>query len=164
MEQYNDFIDKLKEKYEVTELWKNLVGSCYKIEIRPEINVELSISINFNKRHIIPKEYKDIWLSALRSGKFSQTTARLQSKQGYCCLGVWAYCQENPNYEEVKHIGLKNYDSDAKVLNGDDKLASIIGQLGYFVGFSVDGFVTLVGLNDVNFDFIKTSWVIENLF
>lgn len=28
------------------------------------------------------------WIQSLRSGEYSQTTDRLQDKQGYCCLGV----------------------------------------------------------------------------
>jgi len=28
------------------------------------------------------------WIQALRSGKYSQTQGVLQSKEGYCCLGV----------------------------------------------------------------------------
>lgn len=29
-----------------------------------------------------------MWLTALRSGEYSQTKTRLQDSQGYCCLGV----------------------------------------------------------------------------
>lgn len=29
-----------------------------------------------------------IWLAALRSGKYPQTTGKLQDEKGYCCLGV----------------------------------------------------------------------------
>lgn len=28
------------------------------------------------------------WINALRSGEFSQTTGRLQTSEGHCCLGV----------------------------------------------------------------------------
>jgi hypothetical protein len=33
---------------------------------------------------------KDImtWINALRSGKYKQTTYKLQTEEGYCCLGV----------------------------------------------------------------------------
>ncbi len=34
------------------------------------------------------KELKDKWVAALRSGKYSQTTGRLRSEEGFCCLGV----------------------------------------------------------------------------
>jgi hypothetical protein len=29
-----------------------------------------------------------IWITALRSGKYSQTKSKLQDANGYCCLGV----------------------------------------------------------------------------
>ena len=36
----------------------------------------------------LPPELKVEWLAALRSGNFPQTTGRLHSIYGYCCLGV----------------------------------------------------------------------------
>lgn len=45
-----------------------------------------------NKEYLITtkkdKEEVLIWLKALRSGKYKQTTKRLQDNKGYCCLGV----------------------------------------------------------------------------
>lgn len=164
METSNSFIEQLREKYEIFELWRNAVGVCYKIEIKVGVYIELSISVNFDKRYKITKEDKELWLTALRSGKFNQATLRLQSPKGYCCLGVWAYCQENPTFEEVIPMGLKNYGIYSKSLDVNDKLALEIQPTGNFVGFSVDGFASLAGLNDDNSDFIKTSWVIEHLF
>ena len=40
----------------------------------------------------IPKKDLEKWLMALRSGKYEQGTQALQSKDGYCCLGV--ACEE----------------------------------------------------------------------
>ena len=34
--------------------------------------------------------FKAEWIAALRSGKYEQGCYRLKSKDGYCCLGVWA--------------------------------------------------------------------------
>jgi hypothetical protein len=34
------------------------------------------------------KEQVQQWVSALRSGKYKQTTGTLQDSNGYCCLGV----------------------------------------------------------------------------
>ena len=34
------------------------------------------------------KSIKKLWIKALRSGKFKQTTGVLCDKTGYCCLGV----------------------------------------------------------------------------
>lgn len=36
---------------------------------------------------IVEKEFR-AWLKALRSGKYDQTTGRLEDENGFCCLGV----------------------------------------------------------------------------
>jgi len=36
------------------------------------------------------KKVKELWIKALRSGKFKQGTGRLFDGDGYCCLGVLA--------------------------------------------------------------------------
>ena len=36
----------------------------------------------------MPKEIKDKWIAALRSGKYKQGKYRLENDGGYCCLGV----------------------------------------------------------------------------
>lgn len=33
-------------------------------------------------------EVKKLWLDALRSGEYTQTTGELKNSEGYCCLGV----------------------------------------------------------------------------
>lgn len=34
------------------------------------------------------KEVADLWVAALRSGEYRQTTLQLRAGDGYCCLGV----------------------------------------------------------------------------
>jgi hypothetical protein len=36
----------------------------------------------------MPKELKQKWLDALRSGEYKQATGALKNGNGYCCLGV----------------------------------------------------------------------------
>ena len=36
------------------------------------------------------KEIADRWVKALRSGDYQQTTSKLKTSEGYCCLGVLA--------------------------------------------------------------------------
>jgi hypothetical protein len=43
------------------------------------------------------------WIKALRSGKFKQGRGQLQSKKGFCCLGV--ACQINKFEKKVKKDG-----------------------------------------------------------
>lgn len=52
-----------------------------------------------------------IWVGALRSGLFEQTTQSLQDNQGYCCLGVAC--------ELFVADEIKNYDNfDQSILSG----------------------------------------------
>lgn len=47
------------------------------------------MEINWNGcENPITKAEKDLWLQALRSGKYKQDTRCLSSGRGYCCLGV----------------------------------------------------------------------------
>lgn len=53
------------------------------------------VLINDGKK--MPKDIKKTWLTALRSGKFLQTTETLREvssdgTQSYCCLGVLSKC------------------------------------------------------------------------
>lgn len=43
-------------------------------------------------------EVKTMWLEALRSGEYKQTTERLRNGDAYCCLGVLCdlYAKHNP--------------------------------------------------------------------
>ena len=47
------------------------------------------------------------WVEALRSGKYSQTTKKLQDEKGFCCLGVACkvYEQETGNKLPVDEYG-----------------------------------------------------------
>lgn len=58
------------------------------------------------------QELKDKWLTALRSGEYSQTTGTLRDENGMCCLGVlcdiidptgWCGNPEDVAYDNQKH-------------------------------------------------------------
>lgn len=40
------------------------------------------------RNHPINEKQFKKWITALRSGKYSQTTSTLEDKDGFCCLGV----------------------------------------------------------------------------
>lgn len=52
-------------------------------------------------------EYKAMWVAALRSGEYKQSTCSLQDENGFCCLGVMSdivkdeICAEWNNFEYV---------------------------------------------------------------
>jgi hypothetical protein len=49
-------------------------------------------------------EVKQKWIAALRSGKYEQSSERLRSVSGYCCLGVLCdlYAQEHNTQWEFR--------------------------------------------------------------
>ena len=56
------------------------------------------------------KDIADMWVKALRSGEYKQTTETLQDDGGYCCLGV--LCR-------VGEKGDVTTDSEDDMLGGD---------------------------------------------
>lgn len=51
------------------------------------------------------KDRKEIktWTKALRSGKYKQTTKKLQDNKGYCCLGVACELFTKEDYKLKKY-------------------------------------------------------------
>ena len=76
------------------------------------------------------KQYKKLWLEALRSGKYKQTTGQLGYNGGFCCLGVLCEVTEMP-YEHQDTCLPKNImsaaglQSDDPQLNYDGKVISL---------------------------------------
>lgn len=80
------------------------------------------------------KEEVRVWIKALRSGKYKQTTGQLQDNHGYCCLGVACEVlipqEEQTRNDEGNLYGytptkqskapawLKEIDDDFEVING----------------------------------------------
>ena len=70
-----------------------------------------------NKKYKLPREFTKEWLTALRSGKYEQTSGSLYNiqDQGYCCIGVAARIKYPLHY-------LKNKNNKyAGVLQGNNK-------------------------------------------
>lgn len=103
---------------------------------------------------LTPEAKKDIitWIAALRSGKYKQTTGRLQNVYGYCCLGV--ACELfSPKHEKDKEnyliggLPLKEYNDPEWLI----KMATISFNSNY-----------LQSLNDFDkLSFSKIADVIE---
>lgn len=49
-----------------------------------------TISLSDHTMTATKDEYRQIWIDALRSGRFAQTTGGLRDDTGFCCLGVAA--------------------------------------------------------------------------
>lgn len=55
------------------------------------------------------------WVKALRSGKYKQTTGRLQDGKGYCCLGVACAITIPKSKQEKTRNKLKGLDLSGQI-------------------------------------------------
>ena len=117
------------------------------------------------------KENIKKWVSALRSGKYSQTREALHDKSGYCCLGVACetYMEDTGNGEWEWH------NSRYTFVNGSRREAawlppSVMEWLGVHasdpqVERESGDFAQLSYLNDEReLDFDQIATLIENAF
>jgi hypothetical protein len=49
------------------------------------------------------KEIKELWIHALRSGRYEQTKSALYNDGAHCCLGVLCDIHENVGWQELQH-------------------------------------------------------------
>ncbi len=86
----------------------------------------------------LPKEFKDKWVKALRSGEYAQRKGCLHSNGRYCCLGV-ACIEAGFSTEELGDIGVIDsiiesrnediYNTIPEALIGDEKTNTIVNFL-----------------------------------
>lgn len=120
------------------------------------------------------KEYKDKWLKALRSGKYTQARDRLKCEQGFCCLGVLMDTYDSNGWDEANgdmyHKSNKfGYHDDVR--EGDELYGEAsedaeltLDTLSTF-GISTDQQCHLINMNDYylsNFNEIA-EWIEEKL-
>lgn len=69
-------------------------------------------------------ELKAKWIAALRSGEYKQVTARLRTREGYCCLGVLCMVAGVPITEDGSCVEGENskagYQTIFDMVGGDD--------------------------------------------
>jgi hypothetical protein len=84
------------------------------------------------------QDIKELWVNALRSGDYEQTTEALRTKSGFCCLGVLCDIVSdrlNTNWKLVTHddgfITKLTYsfgNSDDPLSNVNEYLPSIVAE------------------------------------
>lgn len=85
----------------------------------------------------LPKEFKEKWVKALRSGEYKQCTSQLHDKGRFCCLGVAAVLAgKRPRDLKGGHIGydctIKPFDGFPEILthkNWSNDTAGILSQM-----------------------------------
>jgi hypothetical protein len=122
-----------------------------------------------NKKYKLPREFTKEWLTALRSGKYKQTSGSLYNiqDQGYCCIGVAARIKYPLHYLKNKiNKSAGNLQGNKKSICSDTKykLSKIPQELKGSV--NANNFVSqLVNLNDdkgYSFEEIA-EWIEENV-
>lgn len=117
---------------------------------------------------------KELWVNALRSGKYTQTTGWLHNSYGYCCLGVLCdlYIQEAPLERTWTKLHPDGCEVHKCSLHGSlDLLPSSVKKWAELE--TSDPVITIVvndketkntlsELNDFGNDFVKIAELIEN--
>ncbi len=119
---------------------------------------------NFTKEDI---EQIKIWIAALRSGEYNQTTQMLHNAEGYCCLGV--ACKlfiENPRIDSSGFIGGSTPQYQTNAPQWLDEISEIFSDAT--VGKEIDDFsrvVSIINLNDkYRFTFEEIADLVEAVF
>lgn len=80
---------------------------------------KISKSSTNAKKSLTPKQFRDKWITALRSGRYKQTTGYLKDEHGYCCLGV-ACNIYNKHFDNkvkmVKYGSIFRFDTEEEIL------------------------------------------------
>ena len=121
------------------------------------------------------KEYKDKWLKALRSGKYTQARNRLKCNQGFCCLGVLMNTYDSNGWEEAnggdmyhksnKYGYTDTYDEGDELYGEASEDAELTLDTLSTFGISHDQQCHLINMNDYdlsNFNEIA-DWIEEKL-
>ncbi len=79
---------------------------------------------------ILPKEFKEKWVAALRSGEFYQIKGALVNEDGYCCLGVACSIQKYQDRYISKHQTIPDHYTRVPIaLRGDNKDNDLVDKL-----------------------------------
>jgi len=121
------------------------------------------------------KEYKDKWLKALRSGKYTQARNRLKCKEGFCCLGVlmntydskgWVEADSGDMYHKSNKFGYHDGFVEGDEFYGEaSEDADLTSETLSNFGISTDDQCHLIIMNDqddYNFNEIA-DWIEEKL-
>ena len=123
-------------------------------------------------KNIMPKELKDKWVAALRSGEYTQTTGIMQTPEGFCVLGVLQIvadgkvqtdsCEQGemfaflPTVEWLKNHGI------SFIYNGHYNCTPIVSFMEKDQkGNEFAHVSSITVLNDQKYDFNKLADIIE---
>lgn len=105
----------------------------------------------------------DLWVAALRSGKYPQGKGKLRTKEGFCCLGVGCEVAGIPS--EIR-FGNWRYGARGSALVAPDEFCEWLGVNPYYFetggSFEADGrWDSLAKRNDEGATFEEIADLIE---
>lgn len=107
------------------------------------------------------KELKERWITALRSGDYSQTQGCLQDQNGWCCLGVLCNIVDGTRWgkHESRKGTIQDYDYDF----GNEDILTDMPPSEWLEnhGLSYDMAKHLAGQNDGGIQFVEIAKYIE---
>lgn len=114
-------------------------------------------------------QIKQQWLTALRSGEYSQARWNLQSTEGYCCLGVLCdlYSKETATdwdydvTEDDTPFHYYNFEGESSILPLSVVQWAELDSQSPIVKFSEDGHMDLANINDSGSTFTEIAELIE---
>lgn len=102
-----------------------------------------------------PKQVREAWIKALRSGEYKQTKSYLRKDDSYCCLGVLCdlAVKEGVIGEPIVDDGIRIYGGRKTRLPAIVAtwagLASTTGSFAYPDQYPTEGAIELTGVNDI---------------
>lgn len=107
------------------------------------------------------KELKERWITALRSGDYSQSQGCLQDKYGWCCLGVLCNIVDGTKWiEPDENVKEHEYDFGNEVVLEDMPPREWLENHGLPHGLAKE----LAGMNDDGTQFVEIAeYIKENV-
>ena len=121
-------------------------------------------------------EIKNLWLKALTSGEYKQTTGALRTKSGYCCLGVLCdIYRKETGKGRWRLSGIANHQHFVDIATGKSRISMLPTLVAKWAGLvsnesdhhvspsvTISGIrVSLASLNDNGSKFSEIAGVIE---
>jgi len=108
-----------------------------------------------------------LWVKALRSGKYPQTTNRLRDNKGFCCLGVLCDIIDSTKWVPFNDNSVYGYDGYTTDLPPSITESVGIGDTGQL--FKANTSLSIIndsGLHDFNViaDIIEAEFIIEKWY
>jgi hypothetical protein len=123
-------------------------------------------------KNFMPKELKDKWIAALRSGEYTQSTGCMQTPEGHCVLGVLQMvadgkvqtdtCDQGDMFAFLPTVNWLKEHNISFIYNGSYRSTPVVSYKEKDEdGTEFTRAMSLTYLNDVRHDFNELADIIE---